>query len=53
MEEMLGDDTLPTDWDIELEDPPHDAWFAHIDAEEAAKKAAAQEKMNMAETDAK
>lgn len=41
MEDMLGDnDYLPTDWDIEIEDPPHDAWFAKIDAEEAAEKAA-------------
>lgn len=38
MEEMLGDDILPTDYDIEIEDPPHDAWFAKIAAEEAQEK---------------
>lgn len=37
MEDLLGDDILPTDWDAEIEDPPHDKWFAQIEAEEAAK----------------
>lgn len=38
MEEMLGDDILPTDWDPETEDPPHEAWFTHVDSVEAKKK---------------
>jgi len=40
MEDLLEDDHLPTDWDIEIEDPPHEAWYAHIEAQEAAEKAA-------------
>jgi hypothetical protein len=34
MEDMLENDHLPTDYDIEIEDPPHDAWFAKVEAEE-------------------
>jgi hypothetical protein len=30
MEDMLGDDILPTTWDAEIEDPPHEAWYEHI-----------------------
>lgn len=30
MEDMLGDDVLPTDWDPETEDPPHDEWLKTI-----------------------
>lgn len=36
MEDMLGDDILPTDWDPEIEDPPHDKWYAHVAAQDAA-----------------
>jgi hypothetical protein len=39
MEDMLGDnDYLPTDYDIEIEDPPHEAWFAKVEAEAVAEK---------------
>ena len=38
MEDMLGDnDHLPTDWDVEIEDPPHDAWIAMCNAEKPNK----------------
>lgn len=38
-EDMLGDDVLDTDWDGEVEDPPHDRVYAEVDrrAAEAAK----------------
>ena len=35
MEEWLGDDILPTDWNPEREDPPHEAWFEHIEEQDA------------------
>ena len=38
MEDMLGDDILPTDWDALVEDAPHEAWYAKVEAEEATKK---------------
>jgi hypothetical protein len=35
---MLADnDTLHTDWDVEIEDSPHDKWYAHIDARKGNK----------------
>ena len=36
MEDMLGDDILPTDWNPDREDPPHAAWFKHVEEQEAA-----------------
>ncbi|MDR5878780.1 hypothetical protein [Caballeronia sp. LZ032] len=28
MEDLLGDDILPTDWDLAVENPPHAGWMA-------------------------
>jgi hypothetical protein len=36
MEDLLGDDILPTDWNPDIEGPPHEAWFNHVEGQEAA-----------------